>query len=369
MMDTDSESDYTQEKSTQKQSTIETLTEQYRIVRPFYETYEQRLKELLDRLMRSSKIEYEKIESRTKTVNSLYEKTTRANKDYQEPLKEITDLIGLRIVLYYNDDLKPVCDIIEREFIIDKGLSIDKSQILKPHEFGYRSIHYIVSLSKNRSNLCEWKEFSEIKVEIQIRTVLQHAWASIDHALRYKTEQDAPSELRRRLFRLSGLLELADEEFSSIRLQQHAISKKTIDKINQGDSNLEINIITILEFIKRSALVNKINTIAISVGMVKLEANMGITELIATCHDFGISNINDLEKLLEKSMSWVEGYLKEYYSIYDLKGSQYLMIGSCHIIRIILYRNFQKQINMDYLEKVGWGPKVIEKIFHVVKST
>jgi ppGpp synthetase/RelA/SpoT-type nucleotidyltranferase len=95
---------------------------------------------------------------------------------------------------------------IEEEFTIDKDNSLDKRKELRSNEFGYLSVHYVVSLSPARAALGEYKNYASLRAEIQVRTVLQHAWAAVDHRLRYKSETDAPEHLRRRLFLLSGLL-------------------------------------------------------------------------------------------------------------------------------------------------------------------
>src|ERR1041384_2055216 len=189
------------------------FTRLYELKRPLYIEFTEKVKSLLESLLTTSNIKYQVVEKRTKNIQSFREKISRANKQYSDPLREVTDLAGLRIIVYYLEDVNAACQMIEREFNIDREASVDKGLLLQPNEFGYRSVHYIASLSDSRKALLEWAAYDGLVAEIQVRTVLQHAWAAISHALQYKKEQDIPSVFRRRLSRLSSLLELSDEEF------------------------------------------------------------------------------------------------------------------------------------------------------------
>ncbi len=155
------------------------------------------------------------VNSRLKSPSSLSGKLARPDKIYQS-LSDITDLIGFRIVTYFEEDIDVVGKIIEQAFHIDYDNSIDKRLAQDPKVFGYRSLHYICRLEKN----------SPYSFEIQIRTILQHTWAEIEHDLGYKFPESVPSGIRRRFSRLAGLLELADQEFSSIKSQIKAYETK-----------------------------------------------------------------------------------------------------------------------------------------------
>lgn len=170
---------------------------------------------LLNSLMRQTGIESNFISYRVKTKESLDKKITSKNK--YKSLSEITDLVGFRIVAFYSTDIDAIAKIIDREFFIDEDNSIDKRKAIEPDRFGYMSLHYIVSLKDKRANLPEYINFKGFKFEIQIRTILQHAWAEIEHKLGYKSKSSMPSEIKRSLSILSGTLELVDSQFISIR--------------------------------------------------------------------------------------------------------------------------------------------------------
>ena len=136
---------------------------------------------------------------------------------------------------------------------MDADSAGDTLSWLEPDQFGYRSTHYSVRLLPDRAHLPEWRDFAQLRAEIQIRTVLQHAWAAISHALQYKREFEVPSQFRRRLSRLAGMLELADEEFTGVRRDQ--IVARQAAEMATNEQNvlaLELNKETLPAFISSS---------------------------------------------------------------------------------------------------------------------
>lgn len=121
-------------------------------------------------------------------------------------IDDVTDLLGLRIVTFYTDDVDKVAVVIKSLFDIDWKNSEDKRKLHELNSFGYNSLHYI----------CRLKEGS-MPFEVQIRTALQHVWSAIEHDIGYKGPVKLPAEFQRQFSRLAGMLELADDEFSRLR--------------------------------------------------------------------------------------------------------------------------------------------------------
>ena len=145
------------------------------------------------------------IEYRVKAEESLAGKLELKGQKYGT-LADITDIIGLRVITFYIDDVDKVASAVERLFTVDWENSVDKRKIHEIDSFGYLSLHYI----------CSQKGFP-YSFEIQMRTVLQHAWANMNHDTGYKSGVEVPKEYLRNISRLAGMLELADEQFSIIR--------------------------------------------------------------------------------------------------------------------------------------------------------
>lgn len=203
-----------------------------------------KVEQLLQALLNDEGIRYS-IESRTKIFDSLKDKIVRKN--IQNIREELTDLSGLRIILYYKSDIEKVEEIIKSNFLIDNSNSIDKATLLEINEFGYLSVHYIAKINAQRANLPEWKIYKDLKMEIQVRTILQHAWASISHEISYKKKQDLPRELGRKLSILAGLFELADDQFEIIKnengliLNQYEASSDDGNILGQPITFMSIN--------------------------------------------------------------------------------------------------------------------------------
>jgi putative GTP pyrophosphokinase len=171
---------------------------------------------LISALIGQSDIRVSSIDRRVKTRTSLESKLGR--KGYTH-LSEITDFAGVRVVTYFADDVDRVARLIREAFEVDVRNSVDKRRTLQIDQFGYQSVHYVVNLTPARLQLPELAKFRPLRVEIQIRSLLQHTWAEIEHRLEYKaTGKDLiPARVKRSFARLAGLLELADQQLVAVR--------------------------------------------------------------------------------------------------------------------------------------------------------
>lgn len=223
-----------------------------------YTSFAESLDSLLKKLLILEGVSIHSINFRLKDRLSLEKKISI--KGPYDSLDAITDVVGLRIITHFSDEVDVVAKLIEREFSIDKENSGDKKKLLDPDRFGYLSFHYIISNSEARASLPEYKGYNNLKAEVQIRSILQHAWAEIEHDIGYKPSLGGiPDVIKRPLFRLAGMLELADEEFVSIRKKQENYQKEVNEEIsNKPLINLKIDKITLREYLKTSLSVKYI---------------------------------------------------------------------------------------------------------------
>ncbi|MGK5444627.1 GTP pyrophosphokinase [Micromonospora sp. URMC 105] len=189
----------------------QSLIDSFSLARPRYVAFCDSMRLLVQRLCENSGFSAT-VESRAKEVSNLAEKLKR--KRGYATLDDIPDLAGVRIIVRYSSEVAQVAEMLSREFLVIESFTHDYSS---PDSFGYRSHHMVVALSNRRSRLTEWTDSEGLRAEVQIRTILQHAWASISHSLDYKSESDIPQDLRRDLFKVAALLESADDSFERYR--------------------------------------------------------------------------------------------------------------------------------------------------------
>jgi ppGpp synthetase/RelA/SpoT-type nucleotidyltranferase len=174
-------------------------------------------------------------------------------------LEDITDLIGIRIITYYSDTVDMIAELIEKEFIVDRENTIDKRIAIDPEKFGYMSLHYVISLDRTRGALPEYSRFKDLKIEVQIRTILQHTWAEIEHDLGYKNKIEIPKDIRRSFGRLSGLLEIADKEFIEIRKFLNIYENEMQTELTTSMDKVEINKLSLESYIETSSIIKELN--------------------------------------------------------------------------------------------------------------
>ena len=187
----------------------EMLMQQYRELVPTLEQLAKNAYDLLRRALREQGIYVTAFEYRVKTEHSLAGKLERKGAKYKS-ISDITDLVGLRVITFYTDEVDKVAVIAKRVFDIDWQESVDKRKLHQLDSFGYNSLHYICRLKD--------KAFENIRFELQMRTALQHVWSTIEHDTGYKGEVKIPREYKRQFSRLAGMLELVDDEFSRLRI-------------------------------------------------------------------------------------------------------------------------------------------------------
>jgi len=167
------------------------------------------------------------VQTRPKDIASFAEKCERKKGKHKCPINQFTDLCGGRIIVHTAEEVEAVSKFIEEHFLIDQENTIDVRQRLKPTEFGYRSVHYIISFKKGvfpnkdvnveiPSVLTDDKEFPNRRAEVQVRTILEHAWADMAHELVYKGSFEVPSKWEREFAGVAAMLESADKTFSRI---------------------------------------------------------------------------------------------------------------------------------------------------------
>lgn len=299
--------------------------------RPQYEQLCNEVAYILGKRMNEGNIEFSAITSRAKSLNSFIEKLSR--KSYQNPISEITDFAGVRLVYLYKDDQTSIEKIIESEFrIIEK---IDKIAEREPNEFGYGALHYLVNIGKKSSG-ARYDDLKELVCEIQVRTVLQDAWAVIYHHLSYKHESDVPQILLRKLNSVSGLFETADDQFNNIRLEREKYKKSIRPQLNNEKKFLdqEINLDTFAEFLKWK--------FPLAENIASHEGHLA--EILQDVRALGYKRLSELNSLIIRTEDALDAYAKKMIPSPSGAGS---------VARALAF------VHPSYREQ-SWGPQNVE---------
>ncbi len=181
--------------------------------RPRYESFARYVHDRVAEGLRQIGIPCE-MACRAKTLDSLLKKAIRKN--YANPIDEITDKAGVRVVLLYQDHRADVVSLIRSMF--DLVTLEDAQERLGEAEFGYQGIHCQVRLKLEEIDEAV-TNFTGFNCEIQIHTCAQHAWSETTHDLIYKPIVQVPLDVKRASIRLQALTELFDNEISRVRQQ------------------------------------------------------------------------------------------------------------------------------------------------------
>ncbi len=248
---------------------------------------------------------------RTKEIDSL---RTKLLKDKYSENSEITDLAGVRVIVYSRKDISAISEIIKKSFKVDLKHSVDKTETLGSDRVGYRGEHYVVTLHDDVLSLAENKKLIDLKCEIQVTSLIAHTWSEITHEKGYKFEGSLPVELERRKNLLAGMLELADMEMDSYVESFDRYVKELEMEMEKGCLKYTINSMTLEKF-----MAWKFPCIT---PQVFRDIDLTLTEL----HAFGLNTIKDLNELITpdfihavRKMTWrsLDGIIRNILIIND----------------------------------------------------
>ena len=186
---------------------------------------------LVTSILDEAGINYLSVTGRTKGVASFAAKAGRmvdGRPAFTDPLREITDQIGVRVITYVHSDVSAVADLLDDQVVVKDDRDFGQ-ETASEGRFGYASRHLLIALDAARESDPVYADLRGRIAQVQVRTVLQHAWAEFEHDIRYKgtVPEEHARDLDRRFTLAAGLLELADQEFSTIR---ERLSRGTPDR-------------------------------------------------------------------------------------------------------------------------------------------
>lgn len=235
------------------------------------------------------------VEGRIKQEASLAGKLELKGLKYNS-LSDITDIVGARVVSFYYDEVDKIAALMDNIFEVDWENSVDKRKALGKDSFGYMSLHYVCRLPKSLYFDPDCPQINDIRFEVQMRTTLQHVWATMNHDTGYKSGVQIPQEYTRTLSRLAGLLELADDEFTRLRREIADYRRRTEQLFKDGDFNeVELDSNTFRSYLASEPFASLLRRIS-DINQAEIQPVNGMYYLPVLLK-MGFSTIGDIERL------------------------------------------------------------------------
>jgi ppGpp synthetase/RelA/SpoT-type nucleotidyltranferase len=215
--------------------------------RKLHASYQRFAAELESRLREATRIvaPFGIVQVRAKSISSFAEKAIRKHDELEDPINEFTDLCGARVITRTQAEVAAVSQWVEEAFVIDWANSGDTALRLEPTQFGYRSVHYIVSLPEDEHLP---RGLGGLRAEVQVRTLVEHAWADFSHDLSYKGEFKLPPRWQRDIAVIAAQLEDVDRAFTSVEEGLRLYETSYGSYLNEEEIERELAILeTVLE--------------------------------------------------------------------------------------------------------------------------
>ena len=266
----------------------EQLLQQFRELLPTLRQLSDEASQLLRQALNEQGIYVTAMEHRVKTEKSLRGKLELKGAKYKS-IDDITDLVGIRVITFYTDEVDKVAVIAKRIFDIDWQESVDKRKLHELNSFGYNSLHYICRLKTGGP-----------RFELQMRTALQHVWSTIEHDTGYKGDVKIPDVYLRQFGRLAGMMELIDDEFSRLRTVLTDYRRHTLALVKSGKlDDVALSRDTFRNYLdlhpfdrlnKRIAAVNQAEVFPVS-----------MMSYLRVLESFGLETLGDVQRFIDEN--------------------------------------------------------------------
>jgi putative GTP pyrophosphokinase len=291
---------------------VESVLAEFDAKRDALIVFAEKTKGLIEDFLQYGKVRYQSVQARVKKKEKLKNKYLDPTKNYAG-LQDITDQVALRIVTFYEDEVDQVAEIIKREFEIDTANSVDKRE-MEPDKFGYYALNFICKYKAARTSQVEYRKFSDIWCEIQITSILRHAWSEIEHPW-YDLKDAFPVNIKRRFARMAALLEIAESEFLSLKRLQGDYQRSVDIQVEAKISDIAVDAVSMRSFIERDPIVSQIDQLIAAVRNVQVSDSITSSDIehrVTAASLAEITTLKDLHELLERYRNGIPEFVHRY---------------------------------------------------------
>ncbi|QWI10078.1 RelA/SpoT domain-containing protein [Bacillus mycoides] len=215
------------------QQGLQKFREDYKENKGIFEDFSNSVADILKTLLNKHSFQYQIVSNRVKTLQSIEKKIVNGGLSAGiENLIKMDDVIGCRVIFYLESDMDRFISLIYEEFSVEKNnlrYSVDE----------YNALHLVIKLNSEKLEVTEYQKFIDLKCEVQLTTVLYHAWSEMAHNIIYKIPEEL-SEFDERSFKvlknefgevMKGYIKPANYSFESIneRFENLKQGKKIFD--------------------------------------------------------------------------------------------------------------------------------------------
>src|SRR5713101_1223118 len=214
-----------------------------------YEFAAQQAAALIKEILVNSPALIHLISARCKQTSSLWLKL--CEKRYGQPAQQVTDIVAARVITYYKDDVPIILKALTDALEVHPHKSVNKREELEAVEFGYTSVHLIARTKGSWSTSPLYFALKDKWFEIQVRSILEHSWAEIEHEVVYKSGIVYPALVKRRFARIAGAIEMLEDEFLALREHQQQLIELYKDRYANGeDGTVEIDSVRLIALLE-----------------------------------------------------------------------------------------------------------------------
>jgi ppGpp synthetase/RelA/SpoT-type nucleotidyltranferase len=286
------------------------LRDTFEQLRPLFELRTLAMTELCSSILEELQGVPHYLEKRTKTVHSFMRKASEPPFENRDPIKNMHDISGLRIIVVSLGDAEKVTNLLRAKLEVDELRSMAKGSEFSPDRFGYRSRHLICRADEVVRSSTEW-EGADGWTEIQIRSACQNAWAQVDRLVRYKTAKDLSYSLQRRLFSLAAVLEVCDSEIEGVFDEWEALMSSASESIRTNpDVRLAEDVFA--AYIQSDPKISDLERM-VNVCDIRIRGLSHLGRDLRILNSFGVVTVGDMDTVLAKAMPWANTFYENFF--------------------------------------------------------
>ena len=319
---------------------------------PVYKKMEEIVHGVLEESLKAQGIYINALETRVKTEKSLAGKLELKGSKYKD-ITDLTDIVGARVITFYIDEVDKIAALVDKVFDVDWKHSVDKRKVHELNTFGYSSLHYICRIPKERYFDPAMPQLNELRFELQMRTALQHVWATMYHDTGYKSGVEVPPEHLRNLNRLAGMMELADEQFSIIRTSINNYRRQVQSLVSTGHfEEVQLNADTFKSYMDLKPFDALVKRIA-AINQAEIH-NAVFSPYLPVLKELKFETLADIEKMIKEDSD--DAYQ---YAVYQIATTDLDILSSTVAIQDLL---------IVHVLKAGMGVSGLQYLFDLING-